>query len=164
LDLILPSPRPQAPPGVFPHSQLRKALRLLIDIEEVPSGTGGNDQNQNEPDISYVYSGWAPLSVRLVQCITQKGGVFANPNVQIGKQRQRSTSRSTGEQEPRSQDGMKAPAHPITGWKGFEDVIDLVPGDTFDLPISSSTKERRTLTGKLPQNRGTDCLCEVVCF
>ncbi|KAI4148429.1 MAG: hypothetical protein LQ341_001576, partial [Variospora aurantia] len=44
------------------YSALRKQLRLIVD--EV------NEQDPN--DIAYVYSGYAPLSVRLVQTILQK--------------------------------------------------------------------------------------------
>ncbi|KAJ4166790.1 Vacuolar protein-sorting-associated protein 33 [Fusarium oxysporum] len=44
------------------YTYLRKQLRLIVD--EV--------QEDDPNDISYVYSGYAPLSIRLVQCILQK--------------------------------------------------------------------------------------------
>jgi len=157
LSLITPLPRPASLPPAYPHTQLRKFLRLLIDAEEIPSATGGDDRDQDEPDISYVYSGWAPLSVRLVQCVTQKGGVFANPNSQHErKQHQKANSGTTGEgnsQAQKSGPSPKAPAHPITGWKGFEDIVELVPGDTFDIPISGDVKEKKSLNGQLANSR-----------
>lgn len=55
------------------YSQTRRPLRLIVD-----------DVNEHEPnDISYVYSGYAPLSVRLVQCILQKGAL-GRPSSLIG--------------------------------------------------------------------------------
>jgi hypothetical protein len=45
----------------------KSAVRLLVD--EV------DDMNPN--DVSYVYSGYAPLSVRLVQCVSMKPAVLA---------------------------------------------------------------------------------------
>ena len=47
-----------------PYPQLRKAFRLSVD-----------DIDEKEPnDIAYAYSGYAPLSVRLVQACFGKGG------------------------------------------------------------------------------------------
>ncbi|KAK0617938.1 Sec1-like protein [Bombardia bombarda] len=44
------------------YTYLRKQLRLIVD-----------EVNEHDPnDIAYVYSGYAPLSIRLVQCILQK--------------------------------------------------------------------------------------------
>ena len=62
----------------YPYPTLQKSLRLLIDddpdaLEEI------------ENDISFVYSGYAPISIRLVQCIAQKGGVLSNPAVDKDK-------------------------------------------------------------------------------
>lgn len=82
-----------------------------------------------ENDISYVYSGYAPISVRLVQCVAQKGGVLSNPALDKA---------STTEGD--SVDGIadlssgttKVQAHPIVGWKGFEDVLTSIPGETVD--------------------------------
>ncbi|KAI0660674.1 Sec1-like protein [Cubamyces menziesii] len=123
LAILLPNPLPpNAPPSIadskYPYNNLRKSLRLLIEdpdpLEEL------------ENDISYVYSGYAPISVRLVQCVAQKGGVLSNPAVD---------KKSAG-----GEDGSKRPsttpmvqAHPIVGWKGFEDVVASIPGETVDI-------------------------------
>jgi hypothetical protein len=98
-------------PSTLPHPfpSLRKSLRLVVD-----------DINDAAPnDISYVYSGYAPLSIRLVQCITQKNSVLsAGPAEDTAKQ--------TGR-------GSLPQAHPIAGWRGFEDVIGSIPGATVDI-------------------------------
>ncbi|KAL3419013.1 Sec1 family protein [Phlyctema vagabunda] len=86
------------------YTYLRKQLRLIVD-----------EVNEHEPnDIAYVYSGYAPLSVRLVQCILQKpyltsitrGGSSSSAGVATGGGAQ--------------------------GWRGFEDAIKHVRGQTFD--------------------------------
>jgi len=92
-----------------PFPALRKALRLVVD-----------DTDDTAPnDISYVYSGYAPLSIRLVQCITQKNSVLtgAVPDAD-GKDGAR-------KEVPK--------AHPIVGWRGFEDVLGSIPGATVDV-------------------------------
>ena len=86
------------------YTYLRKALRLIVD-----------EVNEHDPnDIAYVYSGYAPLSVRLVQCILQKqylasitrGGSANNAAVATGG--------------------------PSQGWRGFDDAVKHVRGQTFD--------------------------------
>ncbi|GFZ50066.1 hypothetical protein JCM24511_07819 [Saitozyma sp. JCM 24511] len=100
LHLLVRSP----PPTSQPFPSLRKSLRLVVD-----------DIDDSSPnDVSYVYSGYAPLSVRLVQCITQKNAILS---VAAEGENERKTV-------PR--------AHPIVGWKGFEDVLATIPGATVD--------------------------------
>jgi len=94
---------------------------LIDDIDNV---------DELENDISYVYSGYAPISVRLVQCVAQKGGVLSNPALD-------KTSKPTeGEPVDGAADtrngSIKVQAHPIVGWKGFEDVLASIPGETMD--------------------------------
>ncbi|RDL34724.1 Sec1 family protein [Venustampulla echinocandica] len=104
------------------YTYLRKALRLIVD--EV------NEQDPN--DIAYVYSGYAPLSVRLVQCILQKqyltsitrGGHANNAGVVTGGAAQ--------------------------GWRGFEEAVKHVRGQTFDemqKGEDKAVKARALLTG-----------------
>ncbi|KAL1677686.1 Sec1-like protein [Schizophyllum commune] len=122
LAALVPNPLPSnTPPAVaaskLPFPAVRKSLRLLIDddpaaLEEV------------ENDISFTYSGYAPLSIRLVQCVAQKGGVLSNP-AEKEKSADSATASTSGV-------GM-VQAHPIVGWKGFEDVLELIPGETFDI-------------------------------
>lgn len=126
LAVLLPNPLPAAtPPSVvaskYPFTSLRKSLRLLIDdspeaLEEV------------ENDISFTYSGYAPISVRLVQCVAQKGGVISNP-----AERERATQDVTAADGGSRAPPGKVQAHPIVGWKGFEDVLAAIPGETIDI-------------------------------
>lgn len=91
------------------YAYLRKALRLIV--EEV------NEQDPN--DIAYVYSGYAPLSVRLVQCVIQKQYLYSI--VKTGASNTGSMGGGSG--------SSTAAAH---GWHGFEDALKSVRGETFN--------------------------------
>jgi len=81
------------------YAYLRKELRLIID-----------EYNEQDPeDIAYVYSGYAPLSVRIVQCILQK------QYLQV-------LHKSPLPLTPSS-----------TGWSGFEDILKSAKGPTFNI-------------------------------
>jgi hypothetical protein len=120
--MLLPNPLPSSYPSSaalkYPFAFLRKSLRLLID--DNPEALG-----EVENDISFVYSGYAPISIRLVQCIAQKGGVISNP---ADKER---PGTDTGHSDV--QKAAKIQAHPIAGWKGFEDVVAALPGQTVEI-------------------------------
>ncbi|KAA1467771.1 Sec1-like protein [Dentipellis sp. KUC8613] len=123
LAILLPNPLPPSAPAAaanvkYPFAALRKSLRLLIE------GTETMDELEN--DISYVYSGYAPISVRLVQCIAQKGGVLSNPATTKVKT-------GTEDADAGKSKSTKVHAHPIVGWKGFEDVVASIPGETVDI-------------------------------
>jgi hypothetical protein len=92
-------------------------------------------------DISYVYSGYAPLSIRLVQCITQKNAILSLGAPPPGEERQ--PERSGKKELPA--------AHPISGWKGFEDVLASIPGETVDIRQKS---DRQSTLGELCERRG----------
>ncbi|KAF3919529.1 hypothetical protein ABW20_dc0101498 [Dactylellina cionopaga] len=80
------------------YDHLRKPLKLFSE-----------NVNETEPDdIVYVYSVYAPLSIRLVQCVIQKSAMAQ-------------AARGGGSLGPNS-----------AGWKGFEDVIKNVGGKSFD--------------------------------
>lgn len=101
------------------YANLRKLLRLIVD--EV------NEQNPN--DIAYVYSGYAPLSVRLVQCVIQKKYLLS-----ITKGSNAGNGISNASQ----------------GWVGFEDAVKNVGGATFNRKQSGEdkvVKARQTLSG-----------------
>jgi hypothetical protein len=103
----------------YPFVSLRKSLRLLIDDNQ-------DSVDEVENDISFVYSGYAPISVRLVQCVAQKGGVLSNPATDKDK--------DLGDVDARKSPSFaKVQAHPIVGWKGFEDVLASIPGEQFDV-------------------------------
>lgn len=99
------------------YNYLRKVLRLIMD--EV------NEQSPN--DIAYVYSGYAPLSIRIIQCILQKSYL-------------QSLNRSPFPLTPTS-----------TGWHGFEDVLKSAKGPTFSITQKAAderlVRARDTLKG-----------------
>lgn len=100
---------------------LRRNLSLWID--EVAEA--------DPDDIAYVFSGYAPLSVRLVQAVLQKSHILnlANP--------------------PKPGTSNSVPSG--TGWKGFEDVLARIRGATVDVTQKGSDADasaaRKTLRG-----------------
>lgn len=100
-------------------NSIRKSLRLWVD----------DVQEEDPTDTAYVFSGYAPLSVRLVQCILQRAYVYSL----ISQTRQPSS----------------APAG--SGWKGFEDVLSRIRGATVDLTQkghdADASHARKTLRG-----------------
>jgi vacuolar protein sorting-associated protein 33A len=86
------------------YTYLRKQLRLIVD-----------EVNEHDPnDIAYVYSGYAPLSIRLVQCILQKQYLL-------------SITRGTG-----ATGGGVVANSGAQGWRGFEEAAKHARGATFD--------------------------------
>ena len=115
------------------YNYLRKILRLIVD--EV------NEQNPN--DISYVYSGYAPLSIRLVQALVQKQHLLA---ITRGNNAPTSITAANGGAGPTGA-AASATAH---GWQGFEDALRNVRGETFNKVQKGeeqATKARQILTG-----------------
>lgn len=99
------------------YTAVRKNLHLIVD-----------EVNEAEPDdIAYVFSGYAPLSVRLVQCILQKQYLSSL-----------STPRGAANQGTAASVGS-------TGWRPFEDTIKQVRGTTFD---EIQTGEERAVRAK----------------
>ena len=100
-------------------------------------------EDVDEPtEISYVFSGYSPLSVRLVQCVVQKNGVLGKAGAKNEKGDNANKGKTTGVSRPR--------AHPIFGWKGFEDVLESLPGETVDVPLAPRPAGApRTIPGQL---------------
>jgi vacuolar protein sorting-associated protein 33A len=131
LAILLPNPLPSSTPAEvvnakYPFVSLSKSLRLLVE--------GSESLDELENDISYVYSGYAPISVRLVQCIAQKGGVLSNP----AASKERAAEDDVDGRKAAPIPASKAPAHPVVGWKGFEDVVSSIPGKTIDVTQKGS--------------------------
>ena len=105
------------------YTYLRKALRLIVD-----------EVNEHDPnDIAYVYSGFAPLSIRLVQCILQKQ--YLTEFVRGANANNRASVATGGASQ---------------GWRGFEEAIKHVRGQTFDdvqRVEDKAVKARALLTG-----------------
>lgn len=105
------------------YTYLRKQLRLIVD--EV--------QEDDPNDIAYVYSGYAPLSIRLVQCILQKQYLL-------------SVTKGAGS----SNSNAAAAAAGSQGWYGFDEAVKHVRGQTFyELQKGEDTavKARALLSG-----------------
>ncbi|KAL9123640.1 MAG: hypothetical protein Q9217_006947 [Psora testacea] len=106
------------------YNYLRKVLRLIVDeVDE-----------QKPTDIAYVYSGYAPLSVRLVQAILQKQHLLA-----ITRSTQAAT---TNDATPTGNTSH--------GWQGFEATLNNVRGTTFSRiqkGEEAATKARHLLQG-----------------
>jgi hypothetical protein len=105
------------------YTYLRKALRLIVD-----------EVNEHDPnDIAYVYSGYAPLSVRLVQCILQKQYLTS---ITRGGSANNTAGVPTG--------------GAVQGWRGFDEAVKHVRGQTFDeiqKGEDKAVKARALLTG-----------------
>ncbi|GAA5991999.1 hypothetical protein JCM5350_001874 [Sporobolomyces pararoseus] len=123
-----------------PFMLVRKPLRLIVD-----------DIDESEPvDISYVYSGYAPLSVRLVQCALG-GGVGIGSTASSGNG---STMQGGGS-------GGGGGSESLNGWKGLEDLLKGFEGESFDEWQQVKNKQdglsqRGGPTGELPTT--------IVCF
>ncbi|KAK1140064.1 Vacuolar protein-sorting-associated protein 33 [Aspergillus melleus] len=107
------------------YNYLRKNLRLVV--EEV--------SEKDPSDVAYVYSGFAPLSIRLVQCVLQKPYI-------LSLIRGGSTAPAITGPSPAST------ASP--GWLGFEDVVKSARGATFSIVQKGDDKAvraRQTISG-----------------
>ncbi|KAI8069369.1 Sec1-like protein [Gongronella butleri] len=90
-------------------AQSRRLLRLIVD-----------DVNEFHPnDISYVYSGYAPLSVRLVQCALHKLGPLPSSSAVM------SALSTTG--------ASTASVSIKNGWEGYDDTLKSLPGKAFEI-------------------------------
>lgn len=86
------------------YTYLRKQLRLIVD-----------EVNEHDPnDVAYVYSGYAPLSIRLVQCILQKQYML-------------SITRGASGATAGAPTGSGA-----QGWRGFDEAVKHARGPAFD--------------------------------
>ncbi|GAA6009557.1 hypothetical protein JCM11491_003604 [Sporobolomyces phaffii] len=125
-----------------PFATARKPLRLIVD-----------DVDESEPvDVSYVYSGYAPVSVRLVQCALG-GGVGIAPAAGGGG--------GGGGASPGS--GPDS----LNGWKGLEDLLRGFDGDAFDEWQVANKRDGATAAGPLPPQRpgqAGEVPTTVVCF
>lgn len=115
LQLVLPRSSPLA--GMIPmtgsadvagsktnYTYLRQQLRLIVD-----------EVKEDDPnDISYVYSGYAPLSIRLVQSILQKEHLIKITKGNSAASASAAISAGTAQ-----------------GWHGFDDAVKHVRGRTF---------------------------------
>lgn len=107
-----------------PFASVRKPLRLIVD-----------EIDESDPeDIAYVYSGYAPASIRLVQHAvgipvqSSTGGFMAGLPGVGGTSRDRQTTSG------------------VVGWKGLDEVLRTLPGAVFEeyqSPDQSETRQGR---------------------
>ena len=101
------------PAARSPIADARRVLRLIDD-----------DVDERVPrDVSYVFSGYAPLSIRLVQTMCQREALM---------RRVRLTMPASGE-EP-------VAATPVLGWNGCDESVRQLPGATFDFVQEATPK------------------------
>ncbi|GAA5921573.1 hypothetical protein JCM3775_003112 [Rhodotorula graminis] len=116
LSLLMRPPVAASRSAKPPFALARKPLRLIVD-----------DVDESNPsDISYVFSGYAPLGVRLVQCALGGGADAA------------------------SAAGAAGSASGLNGWRGLEEVVKALPGATFDERQPADDGARRLAPGELP--------------
>ncbi|KAJ1561754.1 hypothetical protein HK096_003449 [Nowakowskiella sp. JEL0078] len=115
-----------------PYAQIRKPLRLIVD-----------EVNEHEPnDISYVYSGYAPISVRLVQlaCYRNVGNsVIPAISTPVVDNSEKTEHQQSGMGLVSAVVGSNIPllaapgqAGPVPTWKGWEETMQMLPGPSFE--------------------------------
>jgi hypothetical protein len=116
----IPSSKPFALVSKNPFPVICKGLKLIIDDVDERSPT----------DISYVYSGYAPISIRLVSYACQKRG-SRNTNKSFLTSLQSSLS-------PMNIFDCACPSE-FNAWSGMEDLLKLLPGPTLDECITTAS-------------------------
>lgn len=107
----------KAPSGGASWPAARKALRLLPD--------GVDDAAPN--DVAFAYSGYAPLSVRLVQAACQRSAL-AESREKDGWFAPQMQARAGVQRDVVAMEGARAP----TGWRGMEEAVATAPGASYD--------------------------------
>ncbi|KAG9582137.1 Sec1-like protein, partial [Aureobasidium melanogenum] len=129
--------------GNTDYNSVRKTLKLFVDeVDE-----------QDPTDISYVFSGYAPLSVRLVQCVLQKQML-----ARLSNPRSSSTPNANGAT------ANVTPTTQASGWKGFEDVLARIKGATVDEVQKGSNAEASQARQTLREGAGGGCKTTIVVF
>ena len=121
------------------YTQVRKQLRLIVD-----------EVNESEPeDIAYTYSGYAPLSVRLVQCV-------------LDKQKIASLAPTTSTTMTGGSGGTTMAATTALssshGFRPYDDAVRAVRGATADISQSGeerAMRARMSLAGQSPNEQKT---------
>ena len=107
----------------------------------------------NPTDISYAYSGYAPLSITLVQIIADKPAFISADGVDTAVKGKDGKGRV--EERPRKQ--------PIAGWSGYEETLKLLPGEVFDdvQPIEAGHENRTSCFYTLDTSSDADRLVKL---
>ena len=107
------------------YAAARRSLHLIVD-----------EVNEAEPDdAAYAFSGYAPLSVRLVQCVLQKqymAALTAQGGAAGAPWRRRRRRAPAAPWRRRLLAAAAAGPTAGLGWRPFEDAVKQVRGETFD--------------------------------
>ncbi|SCZ99564.1 BZ3500_MvSof-1268-A1-R1_Chr3-1g06103 [Microbotryum saponariae] len=127
LSILSRPPASLSNPSKSPFALSRKPLKLIVD-----------DVDESSPsDISYVFSGYAPLSVRLVQCAIGAGGAAKLSTGSSALAGLTNGASSLGRMSGVGGGSATATANAgnggVNGWKGVEEVVKtLRGGEIFD--------------------------------
>ncbi|OLY85128.1 Vacuolar protein sorting-associated protein 33A [Smittium mucronatum] len=143
------STRPKSPTNLDTFGYLRRTLNLYTPdiagtngISNVKSNELVNNEeakSQTVDDVSSVYNGYVPITIRLLQCLTRDN--FFNPN-SVGYGRAE-TAISPGS-EPISGKSNKESKLPgrsggvSMGWRGWEDILSNIAGSNVDITQTAS--------------------------
>ena len=127
------------------YTQVRKQLHLIVD-----------EINESEPeDIAYTYSGYAPLSVRLVQCVLDKQKIASLGSSSSFASSATSTIGTAGGSGPAPSTAALSSSH---GFRPFDDAVRAVRGATADVSQSGeerAMRARMSLAGQSPNEQRT---------
>ncbi|KAF4538470.1 Vacuolar protein sorting-associated protein 33a [Lasiodiplodia theobromae] len=103
--------------AVTNYNSVRRSLSLIVD-----------EVNESEPDdVAYVFSGYAPLSVRLVQCVLQKDYINA-----LASARPAAAGANAAQAANQQQQHLSGALANAQGWRPFEDTLRYIRGATVD--------------------------------
>ncbi|KAI9662365.1 MAG: hypothetical protein M1821_008532 [Bathelium mastoideum] len=103
------------------YGVLRRALRLVVD-----------DVDEHAPqDIAYAYSGYAPLSIRVVQCVLLKRYLATLTKASAGVVQQAKVA----------EEGVGASLGVKAGFKPFEDALRYVKGPNVEIEQGNEGKD-----------------------
>ena len=103
------------------YAALRRTLRLIVD-----------DVDEHAPqDIAYAYSGYAPLSVRVVQCVLLKRYLAMLTRASAGVVQQAKVA----------EEGVSASLGVKSGFRPFEDTLKYVKGPNVEVEQGNEGKD-----------------------
>jgi vacuolar protein sorting-associated protein 33A len=112
------TPATQAGASQTNYATLRRTLRLVVD-----------DVSESSPtDIAYAYSGYAPLSIRILQTVLQKRYLAELTRASAGVLQQAKTA-----EEPVGAGGVQVPGAGKLGFRPYEEVLRSVKGPVVEI-------------------------------
>jgi len=118
--------------NMYPY--VRKALKLIVD-----------DVDEHNPnDISYVYSGYAPISVRLIQCAcllsnsksmplpSNSSSLFNPTSILSTTNTNTNNSEANNSSSSYNNNNNNNSSLSNVSWKGWDEVLRYLPGPTFE--------------------------------